>query len=62
MQRIVEGCMNLNHLTNFHCIGKLCPVCRYQKADRAYIGATNDWAIIFWSKVKDQIKKKYYLT
>jgi|TARA_R110000822_G_scaffold66871_3_gene163274 hypothetical protein len=54
--------MNLNHLTNFHCIGKLCPVCRYQKADRAYIGATNEWAIIFWSKVKDQIKKKYYLT
>ena len=62
MQRIVEGYMTINHLTNYHCIGKLCPVCRYAKADRAYISSRSEWAIMFWSKVRDQIRKKYYLT
>lgn len=54
--------MTINHLTNYHCIGKLCPVCRYAKADRAYISSRSEWAIMFWSKVRDQIRKKYYLT
>jgi uncharacterized glyoxalase superfamily protein PhnB len=47
--------------TGNHCIGKLCPVCRYNKASRAYMTATTEWAKNFWAKVKQQLRDKYYL-
>jgi len=46
---------------NNHCIGKLCPVCRYSKASMALMTAQTEWAKQFWSKVKQQLKEKYYL-
>jgi hypothetical protein len=44
-----------------HCIGKLCPACRYNKASMAYMMATSEWAKNFWANVKQKLKDKYYL-
>ena len=44
-----------------HCIGKICPVCRYTKASMAHMTATTEWAKNFWAKVKQQLRDKYYL-
>jgi hypothetical protein len=46
---------------NNHCIGKTCPVCRYNLASMALMTAQTEWAKQFWSKVKQQLKEKYYL-
>jgi len=48
-------------MKNNHCIGKLCPVCRYSKASMAHMMAQTEWAKNFWAKVKQQLKQKYYL-
>jgi len=46
---------------NNHCIGKTCPVCRYNLASMALMMSHTEWAKQFWSKVKQQLKEKYYL-
>jgi len=48
-------------MINNHCIGKLCPICRYNLASMALMTAKTEWAKNFWTKVKLQLKEKYYL-